>query len=253
MQTYSLDPGVLIAFLLLTARMMAMMQFAPPFSSGAIPIRVRLAVSVGVGIALAPVLTPSVEPTTAALVGAVIYQAVAGAAMGALIALFMATLQAAGSMIDVLSGIGVAVLYDPTTQVQAGPIGRLHQIIMVTGMFVVDGHLLLVRGVLRSFEAAPLTGLRIDRLPDAFLQAAGDLMLAAVEISLPVLVAMAMAEATLALATRAAPKLNVMVIGFAVKSLVMMVVLTVSLPLAVRAVSVLVERSVTWSIALLGG
>ena len=64
---------------------------------------------------------------------------------------------------------------------------------------------------------------------------------------------MALAEIVLGLASRAAPRLNVMVLGFAAKSLIMMIVLGISLPLALRSVSALLMRSLEWSIALLGG
>lgn len=253
MASYLLAPDLIVAFLLLTARIMAVLQFAPPLSSGAVPIRVRLAVAASTGIALSPVLALELDLTASALVGAVLYQIVVGAAMGAVIQLFMAAIQAGGSIIDVLSGIGIAVLYDPTTQIQAGPVGRLYQLIMVTGLFIVDGHLLIMRGVLRTFDAAPLGGLDTDGLAQALIRGAGDLLLAAVEIALPVLVALAMTEIILGLASRAAPRLNVLVLGFAAKAMVMIVVLTVSVPLAVRSVSTLIERSLTWSVGALGG
>lgn len=253
MASYAFDPDQIVGFLLLTARMMALLQFAPPFSAGGVPIRVRLAIAAGTGLALAPLLAVDFNLSTAGLVAAVIYQVVVGAAMGVIISLFMAAVNAAGSMIDLLSGIGVAVLYDPTTQIQAGPVGRLYQLIMVTGLLIIDGHLLMVRGLLRTFDAAPLEGLVMGDLADALINGSRDLFLAAIEISLPVLVALAMTEIVLGLASRAAPRLNVLVLGFAAKAMIMMLVLTVSIPLAVRSLSVLLERSVVWSVRALGG
>ncbi len=253
MASYAFDPGVIVGFLLLTARMLAMLQFAPPFSSGGVPIRVRLAVAVGIGIALAPLVAVDFDLTSSGLVLAVVFQVVVGAAMGIIIQLFMAAIMAAGSIIDLMSGIGVAVLYDPTTQVQAGPVGRLYQLIMVTGLFIIDGHLMIVRGLLRTFDVAPLDGLIPSNLSDALIRGAGDLLLAATEIALPVLVALAMTEVVLGLASRAAPRLNVLVLGFAAKGMIMMLVLTVSVPLAVRSISTLLERSIVWSIQALGG
>lgn len=253
MASYAFDANVIVGFLLLTARMMAMLQFAPPFSSGAVPIRVRLAVAAGTGLALAPLLAFDFDLSSSGLAAAVVYQILVGAAMGVVISLFMAALTAAGSMIDLLSGIGVAVLYDPTTQIQAGPVGRLYQLIMVTGLFIIDGHLLIVRGLLRTFDAAPLQGLDVADLSEALTAGARDLLLAAAEISLPVLVALAMTEVVMGLASRAAPKLNILVLGFAAKAIIMLVVLTVSVPLAVRSVSALLERSIVWSIQALGG
>lgn len=247
------DPGLLAGFLLLSTRLLAVLQFAPPFTGNGTPIRVRLAISVAVAAAVTPVVGFSVEPTTGALVSGVIYQVVAGAAMGLLIQIVIAAIQAAGGMIDVLSGLGAAALYDPFTQSQAAPVARLYQLVAVTGLFIIDGHLLIVRGVLRTFEVAPLGGIRVEAVPRLASDGAAHLLLAAVEIAMPVLVALALAEIVLGLASRAAPRLNVMVLGFAAKSLIMMIVLGISLPLALRSVSALLMRSLEWSIALLGG
>lgn len=255
--TFPLDPALMVGFLLLSARLLAMMQFAPPFNGSAVPLRMRIALSVAVSAAISPVVYeqtgPIIEPTVPALVGAMFYQVGAGVAMGVIIQLFLIAIQAGGSMIDVISGIGIAVLYDPITQVEAAPVGRLHQLIALTGLFIIDGHLMIMRGLIRSFEVAPVSGMRIDAIPEVAARAGTDLLIAAVEIALPVLVALAMTEAVMALASRAAPRLNVMVLGFAAKSMVMLLVLTISLPLAVRAVGILAERGVTWSIRFLGG
>jgi flagellar biosynthetic protein FliR len=113
--------------------------------------------------------------------------------------------------------------------------------------------LLVIRGVLRSYQAAPLSGIRIDSLPVALTDSVGELLLAAVEIALPLLVALLMAEVVLALAARAAPQLNVMVVGFAIKSLVFTIGFAVGLPLVVNAVSALLERGLRVAIQVTGG
>ncbi len=247
------DPGLLAGFLLLATRLLAALQFAPPFTGTGLPVRVRLGLAVGISAAATPVIGFSVEPTLGTLVTGIIYQVVVGAAMGLLIQLVLASVQAAGAMIDVMSGLGAAALYDPFTQAQASPVARLHQLVAVTGLFIIDGHLLVVRGVLRTFEAAPLSGFRVDAIPRLASDGAAHLLLAAAEIAMPVLVALALAEVVLGLASRAAPRLNVMVLGFAAKSMIMIIVLGISLPLALRSISTLIMRSLDWSIRLLGG
>jgi flagellar biosynthetic protein FliR len=117
----------------------------------------------------------------------------------------------------------------------------------------VEGHLLIVRGVIRSYEAAPLSGLRIDAVGTILAEAAGQLLLAAVEVALPLLVALLLTETVLGLSARAAPRLNVMVVGFAVKSMVFMLAFALTLPLLINAVSALLERSLRWALVGTGG
>ena len=81
----------------------------------------------------------------------------------------------------------------------------------------------------------------------------GQLMLAAIEVGLPLLVALLMAELVLAMAARAAPQLNVMVVGFALKSLAFTIGFAVGLPLLVNASSGLLERGLRWAVQVGGG
>jgi flagellar biosynthesis protein FliR len=135
--------------------------------------------------------------------------------------LFFAAVQAAGQMIDMAGAFASASLYDPFSNASSTPMGRVFQIVSITILFVIDGHLMLVRGLMASFEAAPLdraadsTAGRVpgprrhhllrrcrpDRLPDA---------------GRPV-----PRRGLLGLLTRAAPQINILVIGFNVKVLVL--------------------------------
>ncbi len=129
----------------------------------------------------------------------------------------------------------------------------MNQLIATVLLVGLEGHLLIVRGVLRSYEAAPVSGLEISSLDMVLTDGIGQLLLAAIEIALPLLVALLMTEAVLGLSARAAPRLNVMIVGFAVKGVVFMLGFALTLPLLINAVSTLLERSLRWGIAVSGG
>lgn len=242
-----------VTFLLVMTRLLAVFWTAPPFTGTMLPLQVRLGMAVSISIAVAPIQTGAVPVDTAGLIVAIVYQVIVGALLGYVVQLMLSSLQIAGGMVDFMSGLSSAAVYDPFTQASATPIARLYQLIGIVTLLALDGHLLIVRGVLRSYEAAPLGGLRTESIGSVLVEGVGQLMFAAVEIAFPILAALVLAEVVLGLAARAAPKLNVMIIGFAAKALVLMVTFGFGLPLATRAVATLLDRGLRWGVQLVGG
>ncbi len=254
---FSFEPGVLVAFVMITARLVTVFVVAPPFSGALMPNRMRISIAVALAFAIAPgsaTTMPGVLPTDIlGLVGAILFQVVTGILLGLTIQLLFAAISSAGSMIDMAAALSSAALYDPSTQSQAAPVGRLYQLVGITILFVVNGHLLLIKGVIRSYEAAPLTGLRLSDLDRMVSEGAALFFLAAVEIAFPIMLTMALTEIVLGIASRAAPKLNVLVIGFALKSLILLLILSMTLPLVLNGAETLFEQGLRWGSQLIGG
>lgn len=248
-----IDPATAISFLLVMTRLATVLAIAPPFNASMLPNRVRVGVAASLSLLVAPLNPVELTPGVLGLLLAVVYQVMVGAVFGYLIQLLLSVPMIAGAMIDGASGLSASTLFDPMSNSPATPTARLNQMLVVVVLVGIEGHLLIVRGVMRSYEAAPLSGLRIGSLGDVLVDATGQLLLAAVEISLPVLVALLLTEAVLALSARAAPRLNVMVVGFAVKSIVFLAVFALGLPLLINGVATLLDRSLRWAIGVSGG
>lgn len=249
----SIDLTSIISFLLIMTRLVTVLTVAPPFRGGAIPPQVRVGVAVSVSILVAPLHQVDISVDVVSILAAVSYQVLVGAMFGFLIQLLLAVPMIAGAMIDALAGLSASSLFDPLTATSATPAARLNQMLAMVVLFGLEGHLLIIRGVIRSYEAAPLGGIRIGSLGDVLGTAAGQLLLAAVEIALPALVALLMTEAVLALAARSAPRLNVLVVGFAVKGMVFLLTFALIMPLLVNGVATLLDRSLRWAVAVAGG
>lgn len=250
--TFAYDPAALVTFLLIVTRFTAALTVAPPFDGAGIPVRVRLALAVAVAMAVTGAQTTEVSLNPADLIMALAYQVLVGLILGFVLRLLLGAVQMAGALIDLFVGYSSATLFDPFTQAAATPVARLYQLLAVVLLFSLDGHLLLVQGVLRSYEAAPLDGLRFDSVGAVLTEGFSQMLIAAVEIAFPVLVALILADAIMGLVTRAAPKLNVMVLGFAVKSLILVFVLGLGLPLVSNGVSTLLLRGMRWATTLVG-
>ncbi len=246
-----------VTFLLVSTRMIATLSVAPPFAGGMVPIRVRLGLSVAIGLLIAsdPPETSllSLPIKTSELVVAIGGQVLVGVAFGFMIQLLLTAVQVAGSVIDMSVGFSAGSLYDPMTRSSSAPVARLFQLVSMVILISVNGHLLIIRGVLRSFEAAPLGSLNVEAFGTLFSQGLSHLFVAALEIGFPILAALLLAEVALAIATRAAPKMNIMTIGFGTKSMVLLLVLGLGLPLLVNATVNLLDTALRWGAALIGG
>lgn len=246
----------IVVFLLVSTRMVATLSVAPPFNGGLVPVRIRvgLAVSIGILIASGPIEPSSTVPMEIpTLVLQVASQVLIGLTFGFFIQLLFSAFQIAGSAIDLSTGLSAGSLYDPTTQSQSAPIGRLYQMVSLALLVVLDGHLLIIRGVIRSWEAAPLGTLNVKALGPALSHGTEQLFIAALEVSFPVLAALLLTEIALAVASRAAPKMNIMAIGFGVKSLVLFIALGFGLPVIANATSRLLEDGLRSGAGLIGG
>jgi flagellar biosynthesis protein FliR len=218
----SFQPTTLIGFVLALARASAWLTFCPPFNSTLIPSRVRVGFSVALSFVLATRIGATVDPsiTTPALVFALITQILAGLALGLFVLILFSALQAAGELMDLQVGFSLGGVIDPLSGNMAAPIGRLHQLLGITLLFAINGHVLLVHAFIESVRVAPLGKLDFTQLASSLASTLGVLFGAAIEIALPILAALFCAEVALGLLGKAAPQLNILVIGFALKTLI---------------------------------
>lgn len=228
----SFDPQWMVAFVFATIRCASWLSIAPPFQ-GAVPVRVRAGLSLALGLAMTPRLMTAdlpIEDTWGLVLGAV-HQAVIGLALGFLVAVLFQAVSAAGGMIDAFAALTSAQLFDPLAQSVAGPTQRFYQTIGTAVLFATNGHLLLLAGLTRTFELSPTSGFRLERMGPILLHDVLTFLTAAVQIAAPILGALFITEILLGLASRAAPKLNIMVMGFGAKSLVLFMLVGAALPL----------------------
>lgn len=247
------DPASITTFLLIMSRLVAALTVSPPFGGAMLNLRVRVALAASIAFLVTPLHTGEVPVGVGALIIAIVYQVVVGTLFGFLVQLLLTAPMVAGLVVDTLAGLSAATLFDPLANASASAGGRLNQMLTAVVLIGLEGHLLIVRGVLRTYEAAPLGGLRTESVPAVLRDGVGQMLLAAVEIALPLIVALLLTELVLGLAARAAPRLNVMIVGFAVKSIVFIVGFALTIPLLINATATLLDRSVRWGLQVSGG
>jgi len=226
----ALIPAITAA-LTIGVRLTGLMLFAPFFGSSIIPVRVK-AVFV---IALTALLFPSVEhaivvPTLAGWPMLIITEFLIGVGMGIATNIVFDAVQLTGQILGVQMGYSLVNILDPQSQVDTTVVAVFYQSIVMLLFLRMDVHYWLLRAVGNSFLYLPPGTAHLSGLfTRAVFQIAGDIFGLGVQIAAPVLSATLAADVVLGLLGKASPQMPLMLLGPAVKSLLGIVILAVTL------------------------
>lgn len=244
---------ILAGFLLAVARTAGFVLVTPPFNTRAIPAYARGALAVALALPLSLATIPTAPPlTSTALLLDLLLQLVLGLVTGFFVLVAVATITAIGDLMDLVGGFQMALALDPLQLVQTSVMGRLHQLLAVTLLFVSNGHLLVLDGLARSVQAMPLPAPHWNDIGLAVTGQLGGLTLAALEVAAPVLAAMFVADVSLGLLTRAAPALNAFTLGFPLKILFTLLLAGFIVARVPHTLTTLVGRAVQLGLNLSG-
>jgi flagellar biosynthesis protein FliR len=243
--TFRFDPVVVTAFALAMVRATAWLFVSPPFNTRSIPTVVKAGLAASLALAAAPQLKDThLSLATAPFVGALVTQAVVGVMLGMLTMILVNAISTAGSLVDIFAGYSLAAVYDPLADHQAAIFGRFYQLVAATLLFATNGHLILVNGFFRSFDAVPVNGLAAGDMASVLTKNLGVFFVAAIEVAGPVLACLFLSELTLGLLAKAAPSLNVFSLAFPLRIVVALVLVGIALPLVAPALDNLVRAAV---------
>lgn len=246
--------AALVGFCLALVRTTAWVVICPPFNSPSVPVRVRVGLATAIAFVLAPRIgAESVDLALGPFVISLLTQALAGLALGFAVFVLFATIQAAGDLIDLQVGFSLGAVLDPLSGASAAPIARFHQLLALVLVFAINGHVLVVRGYLRSVDAVPMGGLDLAVLGSEFTGLLSTFFVATLEIGLPVLAALFCTEIALGLLGKAAPQLNILVIGFAAKTFVAIVLLGMTIVMLPETAESLLGKAVRTAARAYGG
>lgn len=225
--TITLAGAPIVAYLLASVRLVAWLLVAPPFSSKAVPTLAKSLLALGLALAVVPKTVPGGIPDSLPELGVVALQeALIGASLGFVTFLVFAAIQTAGDLIDVFGGFSLAAAYDPLSQNMNSVFGKLFAMLATMLLFATGAHLLVIGGLLHTFDTMPVgTVWHPATTAQVVSTAFGMFFTAAVQIALPLVGVLFLADLGLALLTKVAPQLNAIGIMFPAKiGLTLMVV-----------------------------
>lgn len=215
-------------------RVLALFTAAPVFSSRVIPLRVKIGLAFLVAVSAQPLLgdLPVVSVNSPEALGCVIQQVSVGVAMGFAVRLVFTAVELAGEVIGLQMGLNFAAFFDPTSNAQVSAVARFFGNIATLFFVAINGHLLLVLGIVQSFEVFPMDGHFLQAMAHMKLHTLGaSVFSSALWIALPMIALLLFVNLTLGVISRVAPQMNIYAVGFPVTLTVGLLGIGATLPM----------------------
>lgn len=228
-------------------RVLAVFTAAPIFSSRAFPVRARIALAFLIAFAAQPSLPnqPLINLNGPEAWGAVMQQVGIGLAIGFVVRLVFAAFELAGEIVGFQMGLNFASFFDPTFNTQSSAAARFFGYMASLLFIVVNGHLMVLMAVIRSFEMFPVNQNFLEALSLMKLYSlGGELFASGFWIALPIMGMLMFANLALGIVSRVAPQMNIYAVGFPITLAVGLIGMTATLPMLDRPFMMLMERAI---------
>ena len=150
----SLLPAVAAAFMLVFARIGAMVMLLPGLGEQNIPTQIKLAIALALTLIILPLHRADYHvdmQSLAPLLVLMIHEVIIGVILGATARVTLSALQVAGSVIAQQLGLGFVTSVDPTQGQQGAVVGNFLTLLGITLMFSTDTHYLVIEALRDSY------------------------------------------------------------------------------------------------------
>lgn len=221
-------------FLLVFIRIAAMMAVLPIFGDKSVPSLLRLGLSFFLAVVIYPVV-PKMIPVPEGLPEFVFQLAqtlFVGFFIGFFGIIFFGAIQLAGEIAGFQMGFAIVSVLDPMSQVQMSIIAQFQSYLAILLFLLLNGHLMLIQGIVESFRYIPLLGAGWNgHMPQILIQMTGQMFVVAVKISAPIFVTLLLTNVGLGIVARTLPQMNVFIVGFPLQIGLGLATLAISVPL----------------------
>lgn len=236
-------------FLLILVRIIAVVQIAPLISSAAIPQVAKIGISFFTAAAVFPWLSGMNYPipeTGLMYAGVLLGEVLVGIIIGFILQIIYAAFLVAGQFFSLQMGFGASQTFDPLAQIEIPIMGQFLNLIAMFVFISVGGfQRIFLIGVYRSFESVRAVDFMIQReyLFRLFIRSLGELFENALIISFPILGTLFLVSLSMGLLAKAAPQMNLLMMGFPIAIGVAFLILFFTLPFLMEAFGRLIDMS----------
>jgi len=217
----TLGAGWLLAMLLLSVRIAALLLMTPLLYAASMPLLVRVLMAVGFAcvIALPFAGAGAATPQQAGvLLQAVLRELVIGATLGLGVLMAFAGFALAGRLVDVQVGFGIAQVFDPTTRTRVPVLSSIFALFAAVFFFLVNGHHALLRGIAYSVERFPVgQPVALAHAAEPLAREAAALFALGFALAAPIVLGLLLVDFALGVISRNLPQMNMLVLGVPVK------------------------------------
>jgi flagellar biosynthetic protein FliR len=221
MDIYNFNPEYILSLMLTLMRISIVLFLMPIFNTNALPMQVKAAISLVLTLALWPhiALAGTNMPLHPLSLGLMLLgEVVLGLIMGMVVQFLFVGIQSGGELLGFQMGFTMVNVADPLSGIQNGAAAYFLWMVSILTFLALDGHLLMLKALADSFRLVPAGGLLLGEiLVRQVFDLSTQLFVIALKVAAPVMVALFLTEIALGLMNRAAPQMQVMLIGFPLK------------------------------------
>lgn len=229
---------------------------APIFGAAAVPVQLRIILSLAIGMAAlnsVPFVLPPDGLASVAGIALIAAEVIAGLSLGFALQIGYSAAFIAGETIANAMGLGFSNMVDPLTGQSTPVVGQFLSIIATFLLLAMDGHLLLIRFIVASYQALPPGNLMPAGAFEAIARFGGAMFASGAIIALPVTFTLVLVQLVMAMLARTAPSLNLFAVGMPATLLAGLVLLAVGAPVMGAAISDTLRQSLDVVQTLSGG
>lgn len=212
--------GQLELFTLILMRIASFIFVAPFFNTANVPSKVKIGLSFFVTV-LVYSLKSDMSYTYSGVFGyavLVLQEVVVGLILGAAASFCVQIIMFAGKIIDMETGLAMAQIMDPTTNVQVGIFGNFYYYVLLLLLLVSGLYRYLISAIVETYNVIPIGGVTFSA--SVYTEVVGfisDYFVIGFRIAFPVFAATLMLNAILGILARIAPQMNMFVVGMQLK------------------------------------
>lgn len=236
-------------FMLIFARIMGLILTSTFFESESINSQAKLGLTFFISIVIFPtvqMLLPAIpnDPVQYGLTA--IGEGLIGATIGICITISFSVYQLAGQYFTVQMGLGASEVFDPMSQISLPLMGQFLYIVAVMVFLALKGPLLILNELFYSYELVTFNNLVngvIINSKYGIIELFSNILLIGLRIAIPIVGTLLLVSISMGLLAKAAPQMNLLMIGFPISITIAFVLIIMILPLFVEFVGDYIDIS----------
>jgi flagellar biosynthetic protein FliR len=221
MDIFGFNPSDMLSFFLTLFRISIVLFLLPFFGGSSIPRPVKGALVLVLALAVWPQLSfpGSMFPASGLAIALMFLgEIILGLILGLIVNCLFAAIQLGGQIIGFQMGFSMVNVVDPITGTSNAVTAHFLYMCSMLTFLVLNGHLQLINAIGMSFQYIPPGELLITSgLKTHIIEFSSIMFTLAIKIAAPVMAALFLIDLALALISRAAPQMHVLVLGFPIK------------------------------------
>lgn len=226
-----------------------LLSVAPLFNSAAIPGIARIGLSFFAAFVVFPGVSQSGYPipeNVLAYVLLIVGEGLIGVTIGFLLVAYFAVFQTAGQFFSLQMGFGASQVFDPLAQVSIPLTGQFFNMIAMMVFVMIEGfQKVFLTGVHHSFRSIRAIDFVLYRndIVTLVVSSLSSLFTQAMVLALPILGTLFLASVTMGLLAKAAPQMNLLMLGFPLNIGLAYLVMFLALPFILEGFAAVINGS----------